>query len=203
MKTFITFLFTHFPGSQANPHPTTSPGSQISADFELQLGNIAMEAPASSVQREAGASEKWFPSWSLGTRLTSLLIVLFCCASITALITPHQVQAAPVQVEILFMNHGPMQPTIRNIKKVLSEFEGNITTQWFDANMDSGHDFMKDKKIKGHVPMLILINNEKSFQVNGSDVTFQGFPTGGSPFKSVEGNWAIKDLQQVLTDKTK
>ena len=36
---------------------------------KLQLGDNALEAPASRLSREAGASKNRFPSWSLGTRL--------------------------------------------------------------------------------------------------------------------------------------
>lgn len=113
---------------------------------------------------------------------------------------PAPVAAAnnPVKVEILYMNHGPMQPTIRNVKKLLTNYQGRVAVQWFDADRDSGRDFSRKKKIRGHIPMLILINDRKIFTLGERRVTLKGFPSGKGPFKSVEGNWEISDLRQIL-----
>ena len=109
----------------------------------------------------------------------------------------------PVELEILFMNHGPMQPTIRNLKKLFAEYDGKIETRWFDADLASGKEFMKEKKICGHIPLLILINDETNFVVDDRETTFRGFPDGAGPFKAVEGNWSISDLRRLLDDLTK
>jgi hypothetical protein len=134
-----------------------------------------------------------------------LLSTFLCLAlSFCLLSTPPVARsAAPVNLVILYMNHGPMQPTIRNLQELLGEYHGKVTAQWFDADKASGKDFMKRKKIHGHIPILILVNGKKSFSINGKDITFQGFPTGASPFKTVEGNWAIADLRQLLNNLTK
>jgi hypothetical protein len=136
--------------------------------------------------------------------MKSLIIFFFLTINICLLSTPlTAISASPVKLEILYMNHGPMQPTIRNIKNLLPEYKEKISVQWFDADLGSGKNFMKRKKIRGHIPMLILINGKKSFRINNKDIIFQGFPTGASPFKAVEGNWAISDLRQLLDNLTK
>jgi hypothetical protein len=131
---------------------------------------------------------------------TFLCLALSLCLLSTPSVTR---SAVPVKLEIIYMNHGPMQPTIRNLKELFDEYHGKVITLWFDADSSSGKDFMKEKKIQGHIPLLILVNGKKSFSINGKDITFQGFPTGASPFKKVEGNWAIADLRQLLGNLTK
>ncbi len=108
-----------------------------------------------------------------------------------------------VKLEILFMNHGPMQPTIRNLKNLLAEYNGKVEHRWFDADLDSGKEFMKKKNIRGHIPLLILVNDEATFVVDGKETIFRGFPTGAAPFKAVEGNWSISDLRRLLDHLTK
>jgi hypothetical protein len=124
--------------------------------------------------------------------------------SLCLLSTPTAARSATaVNLEIIYMNHGPMQPTIRNLKDILAEYHGKVIPQWFDADSSSGKKFMKKKKIQGHIPLLILVNGKKSFSINGKGITFQGFPSGAGPFKTVEGNWGIADLRQLLDNLTK
>lgn len=134
------------------------------------------------------------------------LLSTFLCLTLSfcLLSTPSAARsAASVKLEILYMNHGPLQPTIRNLKDLLAEYHGKVMVQWFDADQPSGKDFMKKKKIRGHIPMLILVNGKKSFSINDKDITFHGFPAGAGPFKTVEGNWAIADLRHLLDNLTK
>ncbi len=125
---------------------------------------------------------------------TLILAFILCIAGPA----PAPAATGPVKVEILYMNHGPMQATIRNVKKVLTDFQGKVAVSWFDADRDSGRSFSKRKKIRGHIPMLILINDRKDFSLGDRQVTLKGFPTGKGPFKSVEGNWAVNDLRLIL-----
>lgn len=120
----------------------------------------------------------------------------FCFVSM--LLLPLAVRAAAVKVEILYMNHGPMQPTLRDLKELLAGFQDRVAVQWFDVDQAAGKAFMEEKKIRGHVPMLIFVDGEKQFTIKGRAVNFQGFPTGAGPFSSVEGNWTPADLRALL-----
>ena len=62
---------------------------------------------------------------------------------------------------------------------------------------------MKKQKLTGHVPLLLILEGQSDFTINGREVLFQGFPTGVSPFKQVEGNWSLDDLQIILDQKTR
>jgi hypothetical protein len=104
----------------------------------------------------------------------------------------------PVKVEILFMNHGPMQPTIRNLKALLGRHAGKVQALWFDFDRRSGKDFRKRKGIRGHVPLLIYINGVHTYGFGNRKVTFMGFPTGAGPYQ-YQGKWTLEDLDRVLT----
>jgi len=124
---------------------------------------------------------------------TSFFLVLFIL-----LVVVQVTHAAAIKVDILFMNHGPMRPTIAKIKTLLAEYGNTIEAGWHDVDQQSGKTFTKKQKIKGHVPMLIQINGQSKFTIEGRPVSLLGFPTGASPFKRVEGNWSLDDLKLLL-----
>ena len=37
-----------------------------------------------------------------------------------------------VQLDILYMNHGPMRPTIGKIKNIVANYKGSIQVSWYD-----------------------------------------------------------------------
>ena len=113
------------------------------------------------------------------------------------------VYGAATKVDILFMNHGPMRPTVAKIKTLLHEYGNTVQAGWYDVDQQAGKDFMHKNKINGHIPMLIRVNEQSEFTIEGRAVSFQGFPTGASPFKRVEGNWSLEDLKILLDQQTK
>ena len=108
-----------------------------------------------------------------------------------------------VQLDILYMNHGPMRPTIGKIKNIVANYKGSLQVSWYDFDRPEGKAFMKKQKLTGHVPLLLILEGQSDFTINGREVLFQGFPTGASPFKQVEGNWSLDDLQVILDQKTR
>ncbi len=106
--------------------------------------------------------------------------------------------AARVRVDILYMNHGPMRPTVTKIKKLLAGYGAMVQASWYDFESLAGEAYMKREGIKGHVPMLIKINGQSDFGLGNREVQLRGFPSGAAPFKTVEGNWSLEDLQQLI-----
>lgn len=138
-------------------------------------------------------------------RLLSLSAVLSvsCMALLFAGIATTDCGAQqPAKMEILFMNHGPMQPTIRNLKSLIKRYPGKVQASWFDFDQQSGKAFMRERGIKGHVPLLIFINGAHTYDVGGKMVTFMGFPTGAGPYQ-FQGKWTFQDLELVLQSLTR
>jgi hypothetical protein len=87
------------------------------------------------------------------------------------------------------ITHGPMQPTIRSIKDVLSKYGDKVSVTWFDMSTKEGYKYATDHKLDAH--MNIVINGTFKYQVNGKNVEFQWF----------EGDqWTRQDLDAVLAN---
>jgi hypothetical protein len=105
--------------------------------------------------------------------------------------------AAPVSVEILYMNHGPLQPTIKEIKSLCSDYGKALTVAWYDSESPEGERLMVKKGIKGHVPLVVWIAGKPAVKIGGKEVQFIGFPTGSGP-AFFQGKWTLDDLRAAL-----
>jgi hypothetical protein len=105
--------------------------------------------------------------------------------------------AQPVSVEILYMNHGPLLPTIREIKSLCGEYGEALTVAWYDSGTPEGEKFMDKKGIHQHVPLVIWIAGKPKVNLKGKEVLFAGFPTGSGP-AFFQGKWRLDDLRAAL-----
>jgi hypothetical protein len=120
--------------------------------------------------------------------LTALCLFLIPAAALSA---------APVSVEILYMNHGPMQPTLRELRKLCDGYGKSLTVAWYDSESPEGEKFMVKKGVRGHVPLIIWIAGKPKISVNGKEIQFIGFPTGSGP-AFFQGKWTTADLRGAL-----
>ncbi len=123
-----------------------------------------------------------------------LIVSLLCIPWITT-------AGNPVKVEVLYMNHGPLQDSLKQIRNVFSKYQGKLTLAWYDFESKEGEEFMAKKKITQHVPLVIWMDEKVKFQVDGKDIVFAGFPTGSGP-AFFQGKWTNADLQKVLDQLT-
>jgi hypothetical protein len=107
----------------------------------------------------------------------------------------------PVKIEVLYMNHGPLQESLGEIKKVFSQYKGRISVSWYDFESKEGEEFKAKKKITQHIPLVIWMDDQVKFKVEGKDTVFAGFPTGSGP-AFFQGKWTMADLQKVLDQLT-
>jgi hypothetical protein len=96
----------------------------------------------------------------------------------------------PISVVIAgYINHGPMQPTVRSIKEVLSKYDDKVAVTWIDLATTQGQDYFKDHGLTAH--MNVIINGTSRYQVDDKTVDFEWF----------EGQqWTEKDLDVVLAN---
>jgi len=116
-------------------------------------------------------------------------------------IPPAALPAQPVSVEILYMNHGPLQPTIKGIRELCNGYGKAIAVAWYDFESPEGEKFMAKKGIHEHVPLVIWIDGKTTVKVNGKEIQFTGFPTGSGP-AFFQGKWTIDDLRGALDQAT-
>jgi hypothetical protein len=106
--------------------------------------------------------------------------------------TPPAVSASPVSVVIAgYINHGPMQPTVRAIKDVLSKYDGKIDVTWVDLATSQGQTYFQEHGLTAH--MNVIINGKSEYEVDGKTVDFEWF----------EGQqWTEEELDSVLASLT-
>ena len=112
-------------------------------------------------------------------------------------ITAAALPSSPVSVEILYMNHGPLQPTIKAIRGLCDGHGKAITISWYDFESPEGEKFMAKMGIKQHIPLVVWIAGKTTVKVSGKEVQFVGFPTGAGP-PSFQGKWTMDDLRGAL-----
>jgi hypothetical protein len=98
------------------------------------------------------------------------------------------VPTSPVSVVIAgYINHGPMQPTVRAIKEVLSKYDDKVAATWVDLATPEGQSYFQEHGLTAH--MNVIINGTSTYQVEGKTVVFEWF----------EGQqWTKTDLDAVL-----
>jgi hypothetical protein len=109
--------------------------------------------------------------------------------------------ANPVVVDVLYMNHGPLRPTVEQIKQVLSGYGDKVNSSWYDFESKEGERFMAQKGIRQHVPLVIWVNGKPVVSVEGKDVQLMGFPSGSGP-AAFQGKWTMEDLRKALDQLT-
>jgi hypothetical protein len=99
-----------------------------------------------------------------------------------------------VHVDLVYLNHPPVQPVLKDIDQVLAEYKGKISVSRHEADTPEGKEFTDKHDLTGHVAIAVVIDGK---------VSFKGFPTGEAPIKSAEGDWELEDLDAALQQRTK
>jgi hypothetical protein len=128
--------------------------------------------------------------------------ILSCLVVLALFSVPFTVFAAKeVKVEVLYMNHGPLQASLEQIKNVFSQYGSKITVSWYDFESKEGEQFMAKKGVTQHIPLVIWLDGRFAVPVNGKEVKFVGFPTGSGP-AFFQGKWTVEDLRSALDQIT-
>ena len=129
-------------------------------------------------------------------------MVLSCFIVLILFSIPFPLFAAKeVKVEVLYMNHGPLQSSLEQIKNIFSQYGSKISVSWYDFESKEGEQFMAKKGINQHVPLVIWMDGKFTIPVNGKEIKFVGFPTGSGP-AAFQGKWTMDDLRMVLNQIT-
>jgi hypothetical protein len=128
--------------------------------------------------------------------------VLYGLMALFLFFIPAAVLPAPsVSVEILYMNHGPLQPTLKAIRELCNGYGKAVVVSWYDFESPEGEKFMARKGVHQHLPLIVWIAGKSTVNVNGKEVQFVGFPTGSGP-PSFQGKWTLEDLRGALDQAT-
>lgn len=107
----------------------------------------------------------------------------------------------PVQIDVLYMNHGPMQPTLRQLRTLFPQYGDKLVVSWYDFESDEGERFKSKMGIRHHTPLVIWVNGRSELMSNGRTIKVEGFPTGSGP-SFFQGKWTLEDLSSILDQIT-
>ncbi len=128
--------------------------------------------------------------------------IVLCFLALFLFSTPLSVfSEEPVRIDLLYMNHGPLRPTLRDLEKLFDGYGDRIAVYGYDFYSEEGERFKAEKGIKGHVPLVLWIDGKSTLKVNGTPVTFSGFPTGSGP-AFFQGKWNMDVLKEALDQIT-
>jgi hypothetical protein len=102
-----------------------------------------------------------------------------------------------VQIDVLYLNLGPMQPTLRELRALFPTYGDKLTVSWYDAETDEGERFKSIMGISHHIPLVIWVDGRSELMNNGRTIKFEGFPTGSGP-SFFQGKWKLEDLTIIL-----
>jgi hypothetical protein len=122
--------------------------------------------------------------------------------AIVLLITPTvSFSKGPVQIDVLYLNHGPLQPTLRELRSLFPAYKDKLIVSWYDAEADEGEQFKSKMGIRHHIPLAIWVDGQTELMNNGHTIKFEGFPTGSGP-SFFQGKWTVEDLANILDQLT-
>ena len=124
------------------------------------------------------------------------MVLVFFCFGLSA-----HAAAKPTQIEVLYMNHGPLQSSLRQIRDVFSRYGDKLMVSWYDFDSKEGEQFMAKKGINQHVPLIIWLDGTYSVKVGEREIKLTGFPSGSGP-AFFQGKWNMDDLKAALDQLT-
>ncbi len=129
-------------------------------------------------------------------------VVIILAMSLSLLLPGLAKASGPVVIDVLFMDHGPLRPTLNNMKDLFANYGDKLTVRWHDFESREGEDFMAKMGVTRHVPLVIWINGKETMEIDGASCTFSGFPSGAGP-AMFQGKWTLEFLGKALDVVTK
>jgi hypothetical protein len=126
----------------------------------------------------------------------SFLGLLGGCAVVFAAGTAHAAQ--PV-VEILAMTHSPVRNALAPVRAVLAKYSDRVRLVELDIESAEGEKREKAVGLKGHIPIVLLIDGRSSFKrPDGTVVAFVNFPAAAGNPLGLNGSWTVVDFEAAI-----
>jgi hypothetical protein len=107
-------------------------------------------------------------------------------------------------VEIIAMAHSPVQSALRPRREWLAKQDGKLRVVEIDAESGEGEQRLQSAGLKGHIPIVILIDGKYRYQrQDGSSTEFVNFPAAAGNPTGFSGTWAAEDVEAVLLGRMK
>ncbi|WP_127478402.1 hypothetical protein [Sulfurivermis fontis] len=125
---------------------------------------------------------------------------LFSLAILAAL--PAAAHAAPPSVEIIAMAHPPVRAALAPVRSWLAAQGSKVSVHEIDMETPAGHQRLAAMGLRGHIPILILIDGQYRFQrADGGTVALVNFPDSPASPPGVRGNWQPADVEAAVQER--
>ena len=125
--------------------------------------------------------------------------VLLASAAAAIVVSAGQAMAAPPVVEVLAMAHSPVQSALKPVRDLLAKYQGRVRVSEADIESPDGVKRLKAVGLKGHIPIVLLIDGNKSFKrADGKTVDFVNFPVAADNPLNMNGTWSVADFEAAL-----
>ena len=107
--------------------------------------------------------------------------------------------AAQPVVEVLAMAHWPVQRALKPVRDLLAKYQGRVSVTDIDIESAEGLKRLKTVGLKGHIPIVLLIDGNKSFKrADGKTIDFVNFPVAAGNPMGLNGAWSVADFEAAL-----
>jgi hypothetical protein len=108
-------------------------------------------------------------------------------------------RATQPTVEVIAMGHSPVQNALKPVREVLTKYAGKVRVIELDAESPDGEKRLKTVGLKGHIPIALLIDGNKSFKLpDGKSIEFINFPAAAGNPMGLNGAWTVADFEAAL-----
>jgi len=129
----------------------------------------------------------------------SLVAAVTEAAAITILAGPIAVGAAQPAVEVVALSHSPVQNALKPVRDYLGTLGTRVKVTELNAESPAGEKRISAAGLKGHVPILLLINGSDRFKrADGTAVEFKDFPAKADNPLGLNGSWTVADFEAAV-----
>jgi len=127
------------------------------------------------------------------TRRTALL------AAAGLVVSGRATLAAQPVIEVLAMGHSPVQSALKPVRDFLATVAGQVKVVELNSESPEGAKRIAAVGLKGHVPILLLINGSQRFKrADGTAVEFKDFPAKANNPLGLNGSWTVADFETAI-----
>ncbi len=111
----------------------------------------------------------------------------------------YEAYGAEPTVEIVALTHYPVRDALKPVRDFLGTLGGQVKVVELDAGSAAGEKRIKDVGLKGHVPIVLLIDGSDKFKrPDGTAVEFKDFPAGAGNPLGLNGTWSVADFEAAV-----
>ena len=131
--------------------------------------------------------------------MTTRRDVLFLIGATCVVLSSGYAIGAQPLVEVLAMSHWPVQNALKPVRDLLAKYSGRVQVVETDVESSAGEKRLKSIGLKGHIPIVLLIDGKKSFKrADGKQIEFVNFPAAAGNPMGLIGAWTVEDFEAAL-----